>query len=309
MKNNIKTRIAFSLVGTIIIHIGILWMVNTRFEPRKFRHEKQIEAVEIVQVREELPISKPSKIAESVPKDSQEKAVEAPLPISKEKNEAPVSVNPGQAREEKTPEVGESQVKKEAVPVPAPAPEKMQQPKAVIKVEKRKDNTDLPDKKEKDFAKKEKKPPVHEPAPLPSKPLDLSTTFSEINRWDMENRLKTGAFGGREKTFDLNNSPSRYAVYFARMKERIEQGWVYPEKAKKLNLSGNLRIKFTLGRDGSLLESKIVRSSGETLLDEAALNAVKAAVPFGPFPADWELERIHVTTTFEYIRRKLLWGR
>ncbi|MBF0419661.1 MAG: energy transducer TonB [Magnetococcales bacterium] len=139
--------------------------------------------------------------------------------------------------------------------------------------------------------------------------LDLSPSFAEISRWDQEKNERHESANGREQTLDLNTSQVRYAVYFARLKERIEQAWVYPQRAKNFNLSGNLLVKFTIGRDGSLLGVNLVRSSGETILDNAALNALKTAAPFAPLPDIWQLDRVNVMTTFEYIHSKKLWKR
>lgn len=48
---------------------------------------------------------------------------------------------------------------------------------------------------------------------------------------------------------------------------------------------GTVHVGFSLSRSGRVLERHIIRSSGHTDLDNAALNMVDRAQPFPPFPA------------------------
>ncbi|MBF0174911.1 MAG: energy transducer TonB [Magnetococcales bacterium] len=275
-------RFMIALGYALVIHVCMVWFLSGRVTTKPPQREKIMVPVELIQIPEEkIPPKKPEKpdllaqvdrVTEAKPALAKTEAL--PRPESEPLPGHSVTSGP------------EKQNKITAEP-PVRA-------KAPIKADKNKEN-------------KKKTTPSVQKDEIISKPLSLSPTLSDINRWDDENNIKDQSHHGREQTLDLNTSKVQYAVYFSRLKERIEQGWIYPERAKNLNLSGNLRLKFTIDRDGNLLALNILRSSGESILDESALNAVKGAAPFAPFPQDWQLEKIHVTTTFEYIRRKILW--
>ena len=72
----------------------------------------------------------------------------------------------------------------------------------------------------------------------------------------------------------------------------------YPEKARRDKLYGSLRLLVAILPDGELKEVKMLESSGQRILDDAALNIVKLAAPFAPFPE--ELKR--TTDVLEIIR-------
>lgn len=58
----------------------------------------------------------------------------------------------------------------------------------------------------------------------------------------------------------------------------------YPERIRRENLTGRLRVLVALNPDGSVKEAQILKSSGHPVLDEAALEIVRLAAPFAPFP-------------------------
>lgn len=60
----------------------------------------------------------------------------------------------------------------------------------------------------------------------------------------------------------------------------------YPEKARQEKLYGSLRLLVAILPDGELKEVRMLESSGQTVLDDAALNIVTLAAPFAPFPEE-----------------------
>jgi len=48
----------------------------------------------------------------------------------------------------------------------------------------------------------------------------------------------------------------------------------YPERARRTGLEGKVVTSFTLREDGSIVDAKVVKSSGSAVLDEAALKAL-----------------------------------
>ncbi|MCK1595925.1 energy transducer TonB [Bradyrhizobium sp. 164] len=57
----------------------------------------------------------------------------------------------------------------------------------------------------------------------------------------------------------------------------------YPAAAH--GASGTVVVRFELDRDGKLISSTVTKSSGNTVLDSEALDILKRASPFPPFPA------------------------
>jgi colicin import membrane protein len=68
-------------------------------------------------------------------------------------------------------------------------------------------------------------------------------------------------------------------IYKMEVEERIYSNWAYPER-KELKAM----IVLTVRRDGTILETKIKRRSGDSLFDESALKAIKRSDPLPPFP-------------------------
>ena len=137
--------------------------------------------------------------------------------------------------------------------------------------------------------------------------LQLVPSMNNLTNWDQKRGYQAMSGLKREETISINTRKVRYAAYFSQLKRRVEQGWVYPSKAKRHKLFGSVNLLFSIQRDGRLLAVKVVRSSGEKILDESATLAVNRAAPFSEFPDDWSLERLHIRATFEYIPRGVKW--
>ncbi|MCY3883767.1 MAG: energy transducer TonB [Gammaproteobacteria bacterium] len=58
----------------------------------------------------------------------------------------------------------------------------------------------------------------------------------------------------------------------------------YPSEAVEQKLYGKLSLYVSIAPDGSLVETRVLESSGHEVLDEAAVEIVKLAAPFAPFP-------------------------
>ncbi|MBF0400948.1 MAG: energy transducer TonB [Magnetococcales bacterium] len=164
--------------------------------------------------------------------------------------------------------------------------------------------------------------PAHEPPQKAVKPpsnpqqpkakaatprLDLTPSVESLSQWERNRRFQNRSSNRDDEVVDLNTRQTRYVSYFTKVKQRIEWGWVYPEEAKRNKLAGNVGLVFTIQEDGSLLSVQITRSSGVEILDQAALDGVQKAAPFGPFPEDWTIRKLTIRATFEYIRRGLIW--
>lgn len=79
---------------------------------------------------------------------------------------------------------------------------------------------------------------------------------------------------------NLASQGSQAESLIALLHAAIQAEQRYPANAEQMRRQGSVRVEFTLFKDGHVSELGIVKSSGTSSLDEAALNAVRAAAPF-----------------------------
>jgi protein TonB len=90
----------------------------------------------------------------------------------------------------------------------------------------------------------------------------------------------------RELVVTPNTRVSDVAVYLDAWKRRIEQvGTVnFPNAARRSKLTGSPVVEVVLAASGGLVRADVRRSSGHGELDRAAIDILKLATPFEPFP-------------------------
>jgi periplasmic protein TonB len=106
--------------------------------------------------------------------------------------------------------------------------------------------------------------------------------------------------GSAKQTIDLDNREPIYVDYLALLKRRIERVWGYPPEAANSGISGDLLLIFTLNKSGTLIDLRLIRSSGFPVLDEAAIRAVKLAAPYDPFPTYMGTDPWNIRASFTY---------
>jgi protein TonB len=102
-----------------------------------------------------------------------------------------------------------------------------------------------------------------------------------------------------------------YAMYYKTIQKKIEDvGTLNFPNANGRKLYGQLVLSIPVFQDGTIYEKeggiKVDRSSGNTALDEAAMNIVRRSAPFGKFPPNMlsnEKDDLWViVTTFKFTR-------
>jgi periplasmic protein TonB len=93
---------------------------------------------------------------------------------------------------------------------------------------------------------------------------------------------------------------SRLAPYLDAWRRKVERVGTlnFPSAARRAELSGSPVIEVAIAADGHLLEAAIQRPSGHATLDQAALQILKLASPFEPFPK--ALARDYASLRFAY---------
>ena len=109
----------------------------------------------------------------------------------------------------------------------------------------------------------------------------------------------------RQKFISARTQEYKYASYMEAWRTKVERigNLNYPDEAKRRNLSGSLILDVALNPNGSINNITLRRSSGEQILDNAAIRIVKLAAPYGPFPADIkkEVDILHITRTWQFL--------
>ena len=113
-------------------------------------------------------------------------------------------------------------------------------------------------------------------------------------------KAPTKEYLDENKPIPLDTKEAKYVSYFNRIKQQIQQVWVYPNQAAKKKISGQITLKFKISRDGNFLGAHLTNSSGFNILDIAAIKAVKEAAPYYPFPMTIKKKEISILATFVY---------
>lgn len=102
---------------------------------------------------------------------------------------------------------------------------------------------------------------------------------------DIANQLKTRGVRKRQISASIIESEAD-AAYLEVWRKKIERvgNTYYPEQAKQQGIFGKLMLKVGIARDGSLIDVEILQSSGQPILDRAAIDIVRLAAPFDKFP-------------------------
>jgi membrane fusion protein (multidrug efflux system) len=110
----------------------------------------------------------------------------------------------------------------------------------------------------------------------------------------------------KRKFIGAHTQEPRFASYVKDWRLKIEQleNLNYPEAAKRGKLYGTVQLTVGIKSDGSLESVEINRSSGNKILDEAAIRIAKLAGQngFAPFPPEIGLDTdiLHITRTWVF---------
>lgn len=140
-------------------------------------------------------------------------------------------------------------------------------------------------------------------ADLVQRSLDIARLKAQIakDHDTYQKRPKRKFIGARTKEY-------RFARYVEDWRLKVERigNLNYPEEARKGNLYGSLQLTVGIRADGSLESIGINRSSGEKILDEAAIRIVRLSGQngFAPFPPEisHDTDILHITRTWVFAR-------
>jgi|GEM_PF-1529122 len=135
--------------------------------------------------------------------------------------------------------------------------------------------------------------------------IDIPVPDGDIN----EDAAPPGEPDGRENvdTDEVGTSLSgvsgndpALSRYIARVRTRIEGRKYYPASSRRLKEEGTVTVSFLLTSSGDLVTLSVASSSGFPDLDDAALDAVKRASPYPPFPTALTATRLALKVPITY---------
>lgn len=106
--------------------------------------------------------------------------------------------------------------------------------------------------------------------------------------------------GGGAHLTSLNAPEIQYISYFAGIKRKIELVWQYPYDAQIAGIQGELLAEFVIGRDGRLASVTLLQGSGQKILDDEAIGAIRKAAPYDPIPKEYAIPDLKIRAHFIY---------
>jgi len=170
-------------------------------------------------------------------------------------------------------EVAEASVVASAAPVETVVPQEKPEPPKIErpKVEKSKPKKELVKKK---IARKKA-----------GEAGDQKATQVRGQADGVESAAVTAATGARRGAAAQEAGNAAIDNYKGKVRRKLSRARYYPAEAKRQGLRGVAHVRFTVTSNGGLAGVSLARSAGSSILDEAALDAVRRAAPFPPIPA------------------------
>lgn len=98
-------------------------------------------------------------------------------------------------------------------------------------------------------------------------------------------------------------SNSAAATWEAQLLAHLEKFRRYPAAARARKQQGVTHVRFRMNRAGAVLTAEVIRSSGVTLLDRAAIDTIRRAAPLPPIP-EGRPETMELSVPVEFFVRR-----
>ena len=105
---------------------------------------------------------------------------------------------------------------------------------------------------------------------------------------------------GTGNTQESGGNPAAEQNYLAKIQARLAKFKRYPRSARKENITGTVLVEFVLTGDGRIERPSIVRSSGDSRLDQEALDVLLRASPFPRIPKKLRKDSFALTLPVEF---------
>jgi len=118
---------------------------------------------------------------------------------------------------------------------------------------------------------------------LVQRSLEIARLEAQISKnWEAYQKLP------RRKFIGARTQEYRFAQYIEDWRVKVERigNLNYPEQARRQHLYGKLQLSVSIRADGSVESIEVSKSSGQRILDAAAMWIVKLAAPYAPLPVN-----------------------
>jgi protein TonB len=134
---------------------------------------------------------------------------------------------------------------------------------------------------------------------LVQKALEMARLEAQINKnWDDYQKLP------RRKFIGARTQEYRFAQYIEDWRIKVERigNLNYPEQARRQQIFGKLQLSVSIRKDGSVESVEVSKSSGQPILDAAAMRIVKLAAPYSPLPPSItkDVDILTITRTWSF---------
>jgi protein TonB len=130
---------------------------------------------------------------------------------------------------------------------------------------------------------------------------------------ELDRKTRLYAQRPRRKAISAATREHRYATYLEAWRRKVEYvgNLNYPDEARRHRIYGDLILHVAVRANGAVDQIRVVRSSGHSVLDEAAVSIVELAAPFAPFPDNIksEVDILDITRTWQFLRGDRLGSR
>ncbi|HCJ30922.1 MAG TPA: energy transducer TonB [Pseudomonas sp.] len=152
----------------------------------------------------------------------------------------------------------------------------------------------------------ENKPqPQAQPAPV----YDSSQLSAEIASLEAELAQQVEQYAKRPRVSRQNSAATMRDIsawYRDEWRKKVERigNLNYPDEARRQQIYGSLRMLVVIDRNGAVQELRVLESSGQAVLDEAAMRIVRLAAPFAPFSGELaqKFDQVEIIRTWRFER-------
>jgi protein TonB len=131
-------------------------------------------------------------------------------------------------------------------------------------------------------------------------PSSLSRTLRDLDRRLAQPGPRGTVTGTGQQMGPLFFDPegADFTVWINHFKNEVYRNWLMPQ-AVLLGIRGHVDLEFTVERDGSVTNVRLLKSAGNPALDKAAANAIIAS-RFMALPSDFAPPRVTIQVSFFY---------
>lgn len=139
------------------------------------------------------------------------------------------------------------------------------------------------------FLKENSQDNIEEKTDIPPNIAGLMDTKDIVER--IANQKKVQPKG--QDTASYNKFEGKYASYFAKFKNNVYQVWNYPAESVLKGETGIVQVSFSILKDGSIVNIKLLNTSGYPSLDREVMRVLKN-MRQTPLPSSYELDQLNV---------------